>query len=202
MDIVGPVWPVGPIWPTPGPGHEGFPPGTLGNRTLPDWSSALQKHVVAAPDPEAEPFVPPERPVKTIPVAAKDLRHVLLDAGVHGLGPVGAGFELPAAELTSEMQHAYRHIANSLMDVLPAHHELPMAILAALATDPRAEREMGLLVELNAQLAPFLGFSVNIGVINRWHKLGTALREQIAQHPLGIIGDLHLVESPTHRWHP
>jgi hypothetical protein len=202
---VGGVSPVGPVWPTPHTGHPGFPPGTLANRSLPQWPD--QARPEAAPPPAADPesdaaFVLPDAATPALPMTTKDLCHLLREAGVTGIGPVGGGFELGGQELSSEVRYAYRHIANSLLDVLAVQHDLPLSIQTALAADPRDEREMGLLIESNPKLVTFLGMTVNAGVINRWHKLGQSLLEQVAQFPQNVVGNLRLIEPPTRHWHP
>jgi hypothetical protein len=201
MDPINPIspWgPVRPIWPTRHENLPGFQP------PLPDAIPDPLPKYGKKPAPEEPPLAPfePEVPVPLAPAVARNLRRVLGDAGVRGMGPLGPGFALSEAELAQELQWVYRHIAKSLLEILPGEPQLPNAITAALAHDPRDEREMGMLLVAYPKLGHYLQMVINPGTLNRWQQQGERFNTTLTQHARSILGDLHLVESPTSRWRP
>jgi hypothetical protein len=202
MDPIDPIssaFPVRPVWPVWPETHPGFQP------PLPDAIPyPLPKRRPPAASPE-EPAVAPfdeQLPVAPAAAPARELRRVLLDAGVRGIGPLGPGFPLTEGEMVQELQWVYRHIAKSLIEVMPEQPSLPAAIVSALSHDARDEREMGLLLIAHPNLADYLQGTVSPGLLNRWHQQGEHLLGLLQQHPKGMLGDLHLVETPDHRWQP
>lgn len=199
IDPISPSYPVRPIWPVWKETIPGFQP------PLPDAIPyPLPKKRSQDPPAEQPAVTPFDAALPVAPPAAppRALRRVLLDAGVSGIGPLGPGFPLTEREMVGELQWVYRHIAKSLLAGLPGQPTLPSAIVAALAHDGRDEREMGMLLIAYPKLADYLQTAVGTGMINRWHRQGEVALEHLQRHPKGLIGDLHLVEAPDHRWQP
>ena len=198
MDSIEPIHPIAPlypVWPVRPAEHAGHFPGLRPQTDRHSSSPAASPEVGAPPVPEedrsaAAPLTPPPR----------SLRETLLAAGVRGIGPVGSGFPLAEQELAVEVAYAYRHIAHSLRDVLPEQPTLPAELHAAATHDPRAGRELGLLLMAAPPIGQFLAPVLGTGELNRWQQEGQNLQAQLERHPASVIADLQLIESPDHRW--